>query len=203
MILDYNEYTTAQYMYKQAVIHTKLSNRLYPIQYISQHDTARQYRTCIMDSDMASLLIRSLCIKHQNLITCTVCPDLVSSSFYAIPISPLLIYNFFIYLSPAIFILLAAAMIIIGAGKLIITLDHSYRHQTSKHYTAPVIPTRQLLYMTCNVNRKSTAGLYNDYKRSTRCMFCIVYCFTCKHSCLLILIIIIHYNNTLINNILI
>ena len=26
--------------------------------------TARQYRTCIMDSDMASVLIRSLCIKH-------------------------------------------------------------------------------------------------------------------------------------------
>ena len=64
MILDYNENSTAQYMYKQAVIHTKLSNRLYPIQYISQHDTARQYRTCIMDSDMASVLIRSLCIKH-------------------------------------------------------------------------------------------------------------------------------------------
>ena len=51
IILDYNENSTAQYMYKQAVIHTKLSNRLYPIQYISQHDTARQYRTCIMDSD--------------------------------------------------------------------------------------------------------------------------------------------------------
>ena len=64
IVLDYNENSTAQYMYKQAVIHTKLSNRLYPIQYISQHDTARQYRTCIMDSDMASVLIRSLCIKH-------------------------------------------------------------------------------------------------------------------------------------------
>ena len=48
-MLDYNENSTAQYMYKQAVIHTKLSNRLYPH---SQHDTARQYRTCIMDSDM-------------------------------------------------------------------------------------------------------------------------------------------------------
>ena len=34
IILDYNENSTAQYMYKQAVIHTKLSNRLYPIQYI-------------------------------------------------------------------------------------------------------------------------------------------------------------------------
>ena len=63
-ILDYDENSTAQYMYKQAVLHTKLSNSLYPIQYISQHDTARQYRTCIMDSDMASVLIRSLCIKH-------------------------------------------------------------------------------------------------------------------------------------------
>ena len=148
---------------------------MYPMQYISQHDTARQYRTCIMDSDMASVLIRSLCIKHLTLNN--------------------------VYCMPAIFILLAAAMIIIGAGRLIvllITLDHSYRHQTSKHYTAPAIPTRQLLYMTCNVNRKSTAGLYNDYKRSTRCIFCIVYCFTCKHSCLLI---IIHYNNTFINNI--
>ena len=73
MILDYNENSTAQYMYKQAVIHTKLSNRLYPIQYISQHDTARQYRTCIMDSDMASVLIRSLCIQHLilNNVYCT------------------------------------------------------------------------------------------------------------------------------------
>ena len=57
MYMDYNENSTAQYIYKQAVIHTKLSNRLYPIQYISQHDTARQYRTCIMDSDIASVLI--------------------------------------------------------------------------------------------------------------------------------------------------
>ena len=29
MILNYNENSTAQYMYKQAVIHTKLSNRLH------------------------------------------------------------------------------------------------------------------------------------------------------------------------------
>ena len=73
IILDYNENSTAQYIYKQAVIHTTLSNRLYPIQYISQHDTARQYRTCIMDSDMASVLIRSLCIKHLilNNMYCT------------------------------------------------------------------------------------------------------------------------------------
>ena len=79
-------------IYKQAVLHTKLSNRLYPIQYISQYDTARQYRTCIMDSDMASVLIRSLCIKHLilNNVYCMSwsCPGLVSCSFYAIPISP-------------------------------------------------------------------------------------------------------------------
>ena len=91
-ILDYDENNTAQYMYKQAVLHTKLSNRLYPIQYISQYDTARQYRTCIMDSDMASVLIRSLCIKHLilNNVYCMSwsCPGLVSCSFYAIPISP-------------------------------------------------------------------------------------------------------------------
>ena len=41
-ILDYNENSTAQYMYKQAVLHTKLSNRLYPIQYISQHDKLKK-----------------------------------------------------------------------------------------------------------------------------------------------------------------
>ena len=72
-ILDYNENSTAQYMYKQAVLHTKLSNRLYLIQNISQHDTARQYRTCMMDSEMASVLIRSLCIKHLilNNVYCT------------------------------------------------------------------------------------------------------------------------------------
>ena len=63
-ILDYNDNSTAQYMYKQAAIHTILSNRLYQIQYITPHDTARQYRTRIMDSDMASVLIRPLCIKH-------------------------------------------------------------------------------------------------------------------------------------------
>ena len=57
IILNYNENSTAQYMYKQAVIHTTLSNSLYKIQYITSHDTARQYRTCIMVSDMASVLI--------------------------------------------------------------------------------------------------------------------------------------------------
>ena len=35
-ILDYNENSTAQYMYKQAVIHTTLSNSLY---HITPHDT--------------------------------------------------------------------------------------------------------------------------------------------------------------------
>ena len=54
---DYNENSAAQYMYKQAVIHTTLSNRLYPIQYVSPHDTARQYRTCMMNSGMASVLV--------------------------------------------------------------------------------------------------------------------------------------------------
>ena len=61
IILDYNENITAQYMYiiiyNQAVIHTTLSNRLYQIQYISQHNTARQYRTRIIDSSMAPILI--------------------------------------------------------------------------------------------------------------------------------------------------
>ena len=41
-ILDYNENSTAQYMYKQAVIHTTLSDSLYQIQYITPHDTARK-----------------------------------------------------------------------------------------------------------------------------------------------------------------
>ena len=67
------QYITAQYMYKQAVIHTTLSNSLYQIQYITPHDTSQQYRTCIMDSDMASILIQSLCIKHlvHNNVYCT------------------------------------------------------------------------------------------------------------------------------------
>ena len=56
-ILDYNENITAQYMYKQAVIHSTLSNRLYQIQYITPQATARQYRSCIMDSDMASYIM--------------------------------------------------------------------------------------------------------------------------------------------------
>ena len=66
IILDYNENSTAQYMYKQAVIYTHniikqaVSNTVH-----SQHDTARQYRTCIADSDMASVLIRSLYIKQN------------------------------------------------------------------------------------------------------------------------------------------
>ena len=47
------------------------------------------YRTCIMDSDMASVLIESLCIKHLvHNNTYTVHPGLVSCSFYAIPIFP-------------------------------------------------------------------------------------------------------------------
>ena len=107
--------TQHTHMYKQAVIHTKLSNRLYPIQYISQHDTARQYRTCIMDSDMAFVLIRSLCIKHLilNNVYCTSwIPGLVSCSFYAIPISPLLICKIFNLLVPFLFLLLLTIAII-------------------------------------------------------------------------------------------
>ena len=55
------------------------------------------YRTCIMYSDMASVLIQSLCIKHlvHNNTYSTVHPGLVSYSFYAIPISPPFIFYSF------------------------------------------------------------------------------------------------------------
>ena len=83
-ILDYNENTTAQYINKQAEIHTTLSNRLYPMQYISPHDTARQYRTCIYHGfryGVRSYLITIYASSTRYIITCIVHPGLVSCSF--------------------------------------------------------------------------------------------------------------------------
>ena len=113
IILDYNENSAAQYMYKQAVIHITLSNSLYQIQYIASHDTARQYRTCIMDSDMASVLIQSLCIKHlvHNNVYCTSWSCLMYILFMQ-SLYPSFNFHFFSLLVPLLFLLLLTIAII-------------------------------------------------------------------------------------------
>ena len=59
----------------RTILHSTCTNKQYTLNYQTAciQDTARQYRTCILDSDMASVPIRSLCVKHlvHNNVYCT------------------------------------------------------------------------------------------------------------------------------------